>query len=130
MHNSYKLKHKHKRLDRPDGKCCVDHMRFFCFVNVFLFILQDVRTALDTIHLGGALKERTEQNLSLYLKKNEKVPLAFRNMRANGVKIFLLTNSDFQYTNKIMKYLFEFPDVRKYATFLYTKGIQKGGKFN
>lgn len=28
-------------------------------------------------------------------------------LRANGAKVFLLTNSDYNYTDKIMKYLLE-----------------------
>lgn len=38
--------------------------------------------------------------------KDERLPLLFDRMREHNKKIFLLTNSDYQYTEKIMDFLF------------------------
>ncbi|XP_019880637.1 cytosolic purine 5'-nucleotidase isoform X3 [Aethina tumida] len=72
-------------------------------------IFQDVRNAVDTVHLNGALKNATTQNLEKYVKKDERLPMFLARLRESGAKTFLLTNSEFSFTNKIMTYLFDFP---------------------
>jgi len=68
----------------------------------------DIRAAVDYIHIHGDLKKKTEENLSLYVKKDPKLPLLLDRMAQHG-KVFLVTNSGFGYTNKVMTYLFDFP---------------------
>ncbi|XP_046591691.1 cytosolic purine 5'-nucleotidase isoform X3 [Neodiprion lecontei] len=75
----------------------------------FKSIFQDVRNAVDWIHLQGDLKTRTIQNLDDYVKKDERLPMFLTRIRENGAKVFLLTNSDYVFTDKIMTYLFDFP---------------------
>jgi len=70
----------------------------------------DVRDAVDFVHIYGALKSKTCQNLSRYVVKDPKLPLLLNRMREhNGNKVFLATNSDYEYTDKVMTYLFDFP---------------------
>lgn len=38
------------------------------------------------------------------------IPKTLNNITKSGGKIFLLTNSDFLYTHKVMTYLFDFPE--------------------
>lgn len=57
--------------------------------------------------LQGDLKKLTVENLSDYVKRDERLPMLLRRLRDNGAKVFLLTNSDYNYTNHIMKYLLE-----------------------
>ncbi|CAK8689038.1 unnamed protein product [Clavelina lepadiformis] len=71
-------------------------------------IHMDIRTAVDFVHLNGDLKTRTLDNLDKYVVKEPKLPLLLDRMREHG-KVFLVTNSDFPYTDKIMTYLFDFP---------------------
>jgi len=73
-------------------------------------LFQDVRGSVDYVHMQGDLKERTCQNLSLYLKKDERLPKVLYNLQKSGAKTFLLTNSDWHYSNKVMEYLLDFPD--------------------
>ncbi|XP_023338424.1 cytosolic purine 5'-nucleotidase [Eurytemora carolleeae] len=73
-------------------------------------IFQDVRNAVDYVHMRGELKEKTCENLQLYIHKDERLPKVLYNLRASGAKTFLLTNSDWNYTNKVMEYLLNFPD--------------------
>ena len=47
------------------------------------------------------------ENLDEYVKRDERLPMLLRRLRENGAKVFLLTNSDYNYTNHIMKYLLE-----------------------
>lgn len=49
------------------------------------------------------------QNLDLYVKKDARLPMVMARIRESGAKVFILTNSDYNYTDKIMTYLFDFP---------------------
>lgn len=75
----------------------------------FRSIFQDVRSAVDWIHLHGNLKTKTIENLNEYVKKDERLPMFLTRIRESGAKVFLLTNSDYVFTDKIMTYLFDFP---------------------
>ncbi|XP_068633773.1 cytosolic purine 5'-nucleotidase isoform X2 [Battus philenor] len=75
----------------------------------FRSIFQDVRSAVDYVHIHGNLKSKTIENLDLYLKKDERLPMFLSRIRESGAKLFLLTNSDYNFTDKIMNYLFDFP---------------------
>jgi len=70
-------------------------------------MFQDVRTAVDYVHLKGDLKRLTVENMNEFVKKDERLAMLLRRLRDNGAKVFLLTNSDYKYTNKIMQYLLE-----------------------
>uniref|UniRef100_A0A0X3PZM9 Cytosolic purine 5'-nucleotidase n=1 Tax=Schistocephalus solidus TaxID=70667 RepID=A0A0X3PZM9_SCHSO len=54
-------------------------------------------------------------------KKNPETLLMLDKLRKNGAKVFLLTNSDFQYSQAIMKHILEIPNhegvVRKWTTY-------------
>lgn len=84
----------------------------------FKSIFQDVRNAVDWIHLHGNLKTKTMENLDLYVKKDRRLPMFLNRIRESGAKIFLLTNSEYVFTNKIMTYLFDFPHGAKVYIFL------------
>lgn len=43
------------------------------------------------------------------MKKDERLPMFLARLRESGAKTFLLTNSDYNFTDKIMTYLFDFP---------------------
>ncbi|KAM9163742.1 cytosolic purine 5'-nucleotidase-like isoform 2-T2 [Pangshura tecta] len=73
----------------------------------FRSIFQDVREAMDHVHLSGCLKEKTLQNLEKFVVKDPRVPLLLSRMKEAG-KVFLATNSDYNYTDAIMTYLFTF----------------------
>lgn len=75
----------------------------------FRSIFQDVRSAVDYVHIHGDLKQKTTENLDLYLKKDERLPMFLSRITESGAKLFLLTNSEFNFTDKIMNYLFDFP---------------------
>ncbi|XP_059615128.1 cytosolic purine 5'-nucleotidase isoform X1 [Phlebotomus argentipes] len=75
----------------------------------FKSIFQDVRGAVDWVHIQGDLKSRTIENLEYYVKKDPRLPMVLSRIRESGSKVFLLTNSDFKFTDNIMTYLFDFP---------------------
>uniref|UniRef100_A0A8C3A842 Cytosolic purine 5'-nucleotidase n=1 Tax=Cyclopterus lumpus TaxID=8103 RepID=A0A8C3A842_CYCLU len=78
-------------------------------------MFQDVRDGVDWIHFKGSLKEKTVENLEKYVVKDPKLPLLLSRMN-EVAKVFLATNSDFKYTEKIMTYLFDFPHGPKPGT--------------
>lgn len=72
-------------------------------------IFQDVRNAVDWVHIHGELTSKTVENLDHYVKKDPRLPLVLDRIRQSGAKVFLLTNSDYNFTNKIMTFLFDLP---------------------
>ncbi|MEE6485935.1 hypothetical protein FKM82_014457 [Ascaphus truei] len=78
----------------------------------FRSMFQDVRDAVDWVHYKGSLKEKTLENLQKYAVKDPKLPLLLSRMNEVG-KVFLVTNSDYKYTHKIMTYLFDFTNGTK-----------------
>uniref|UniRef100_A0A3P9MTF2 5'-nucleotidase, cytosolic IIb n=1 Tax=Poecilia reticulata TaxID=8081 RepID=A0A3P9MTF2_POERE len=78
-------------------------------------MFQDVRDAVDWVHFKGTLKEKTVENLEKYVVRDGKLPLLLSRMN-EVAKVFLATNSDYKYTDKIMTYLFDFPHGPKPGT--------------
>ncbi|XP_076461299.1 cytosolic purine 5'-nucleotidase-like isoform X2 [Babylonia areolata] len=72
-------------------------------------IFQDVRAAVDWVHLKGALKSETTKNMDKYVHKDDRLPVLLKRLRKHGAKTVLLTNSEYEYTDKIMSYLLDFP---------------------
>ncbi|KAK7571818.1 hypothetical protein V9T40_014290 [Parthenolecanium corni] len=75
----------------------------------FKSLFQDVRSAVDYVHLDGDMKQQTVDNLEEYVHKDERLPMLLSRIRESGAKLFLLTNSDYKFSNRIMTYLFDFP---------------------
>ncbi|XP_077099099.1 5'-nucleotidase, cytosolic II, like 1 isoform X2 [Siphateles boraxobius] len=71
-------------------------------------MFQDVRDAMDHLHDTGTLKERTLKNLDKYVIKDPRLPVLLSRIK-EVAKVFLATNSDFNYTEAIMKYLLDSP---------------------
>ncbi|ODN06226.1 Cytosolic purine 5'-nucleotidase [Orchesella cincta] len=91
----------------PTGVRCGD--LFMSYKSIF----QDVRNAVDWVHEKGDLKRKTVENLEEYVVKDDRLPMLLTRMREFGAKVFLLTNSEYWYSEKIMKYLFDFPGQSK-----------------
>ncbi|XP_022662482.1 cytosolic purine 5'-nucleotidase-like isoform X1 [Varroa jacobsoni] len=97
----------------------------------FKTIFRDLRCAMDMMHDSfqptpkdpccerwkrprwNILKNETVDNLEKYVERDERLPLLLDRMRAHGKTVFLLTNSDFAYTERIMTFLFDFPSCKK-----------------
>lgn len=66
---------------------------------------QDVRYCTDWIHAYGSLKSETLANREKYIAKDPRIPRLLYRMRKAGKQTFLLTNSDYTYTNEVMTFL-------------------------
>lgn len=83
-------------------------------------IYEDIRAACDWMH-AGELKRRTLANIGLYVEQDVRLCSLLDRLRGNGAKVFLLTNSDFEYSNAIMSYILELPrpdgTIRKWTSY-------------
>lgn len=70
-------------------------------------IYQDIRQSVDWVHDKGDLKKFTVNDFEKFVHKDGRLPVLLNRLRSNGVQTFLLTNSDYYYSNPIMTYLLE-----------------------
>ncbi|XP_056005625.1 cytosolic purine 5'-nucleotidase-like [Ostrea edulis] len=75
-------------------------------------IFQDVRAAVDWVHFYGNLKSDTVANMEQYVHKDRRLPVLLDRLRESGKKTIIITNSEYEYTNKIMEYLTDFPETK------------------
>lgn len=68
-------------------------------------IFQDIRKAVDYVHLQGSLKDIVVKNFDEYVERDERVGKMLSALKENGKKTFLLTNSEYGYTNGLMTQL-------------------------
>ena len=78
-----------------------------------------IRRCVDEVHADGSLKGLFMQDLSRYIEPLEGLGDMIHMLRSSGKKIFLLTNSEWSYVNKVMSYLLdnaraEYPSWRQY----------------
>ncbi|GAB5569832.1 5'-nucleotidase domain-containing protein 4 [Prionailurus iriomotensis] len=71
----------------------------------FRSLFQDVSDAMDNVHQSGCLKEKTLEDLDKYVEKDVRIPILLGKMKEVG-KVFLATNSSYNYTDAITTYLF------------------------
>ena len=61
---------------------------------------------MDDIHLRSLqLKKSCINNIEQFVRRDHRLPAMLERIRQSGRKTFLLTNSDWWYTNNIMNYL-------------------------
>ena len=70
-------------------------------------LFDDVRHAVDSIHANGSLKARITADLPRFVPRDPELALALVRLALGGRRLFLLTNSDFAYTDRICSYLFD-----------------------
>ncbi|KAJ8287304.1 hypothetical protein GJAV_G00050030 [Gymnothorax javanicus] len=85
---------------------------YACLVDFFTNNSRYINVCLAS---QGTLKEKTLKNLEKYIVKDDRLPLLLTRMK-EVAKVFLATNSDYSYTEAIMEYLFDFPQLHKPGT--------------
>ncbi|RKX83635.1 MAG: 5'-nucleotidase [Spirochaetes bacterium] len=73
----------------------------------FYEIAEDVSSALDTVHQNDSLKSVIRGNFKKYVDADPKVALLLERYLYYGKKLVLITNSDYTYTNDLLKYAVE-----------------------
>lgn len=64
-----------------------------------------IRSAIDEIHRDGTLKSVVMGNPTRYVDRDTDIAKTFEGFRASQKKLFLLTNSGWEYTNAILSFL-------------------------
>ncbi len=88
-------------------------------------LYDDIREAIDTIHRDNSLKTEMRKDLSRYIFKDPELGPALHKLRSAGKKLFILTNSLWDYTDAVMGYLLdgvlpEYPSWRNYFDLVLT----------
>ncbi len=77
------------------------------FYKTYKELYEEIRKSTDDLHRDGTLKSIIVKDLEKYIQKDIDLPLTLHNFKSAGKKLFLLTNSYFEYSNKVMSYLFD-----------------------
>lgn len=94
-------------------------------------LYDDIREAIDTVHRDNSLKKVIRSDIGRYIYKDPELGPALHRLRSGGKKLFVLTNSLWDYTNAVMSYLLdgvlpEYPSWRNYFDFIITGGSKPG----
>lgn len=65
----------------------------------------DVRELIDEAHRDGTIKTIIEADPGRYVRPDPRLPLTLEEFRRAGRKLFLLTNSGFQYTDVLLSFI-------------------------
>jgi len=89
----------------------------------------DIRESIDTVHRDNSLKEIVKRDLPRFLVKDLELGPALHKLRSGGKKLFLLTNSFWDYTQVVMQYVLddvlpEYPSWRNYFDFVVTGAMK------
>ncbi|HVK86873.1 MAG TPA: HAD-IG family 5'-nucleotidase [Kofleriaceae bacterium] len=89
----------------------------------------DIRTAIDEAHRDDTLKSVIKANLPDYIVKDPLLGETLHKFRSSGKKLFLLTNSLYDYTSVVMSYLLDgerkaYPSWRNYFDIVIVGGAK------
>lgn len=73
----------------------------------FSEVYKDLREWIDLSHQDGSIKTKVLMEPSKYIVRDPHIVETLVKLIDGGKKIFLLTNSDWSYTNSVMKYLLD-----------------------
>lgn len=65
-------------------------------------VVDDVRAAIETVHVSGVMHSTVTADLSRYVEPSPKLPDLLESLKSEDKKLFLLTNSGFTYAEKAM----------------------------
>ena len=69
-------------------------------------LYQDVRACVDLCHRDGVIKDEVARNPEKYIIIDHGLISMLKRYKEGGIKVFLLTNSYWEYTSVAMNYLF------------------------
>ncbi|MDQ3368895.1 MAG: HAD-IG family 5'-nucleotidase [Myxococcota bacterium] len=89
----------------------------------------DIRTAIDEAHRDDTLKSVIKADLASYIVKDPLLGETLHKFRSSGKKLFLLTNSLYDYTTEVMSYLLDgerkaYPSWRNYFDIVIVGGAK------
>jgi HAD superfamily 5'-nucleotidase-like hydrolase len=92
-------------------------------------LFNDIRTAIDEAHRDDTLKSVIKANIPAYIVKDPLLGETLHKFRSSGKKLFLLTNSLYDYTTVVMSYLLDgerkaYPSWRNYFDIVIVGGAK------
>lgn len=92
-------------------------------------LMGDVRTAIDEAHRDDTLKSVIKSDLPAYIVKDPLLGETLHKFRSSGKKLFVLTNSLWDYTDVVMSYLLDgerkaYPSWRNYFDIVIVGGAK------
>ncbi len=76
----------------------------------YLQLFHDVRWAIDTAHRNGEMKAEILAHRDFFIPLDPQLPLALDRLKREGKKLFLLTNSDWAFTDGVLGHLLNSQD--------------------
>jgi 5'-nucleotidase len=67
----------------------------------------DIRECIDEVHRDDSLKSRIRSDLGRFIARDSELGPALHKLRSAGKRLFLLTNSAWDYTDVVMRYLLD-----------------------
>ncbi len=68
---------------------------------------RDIRECIDLAHRDGSIKAVVAADLKTFIRPDEALAETLHRFRSSGKRLFVLTNSEWQYTNPVMSYLLD-----------------------
>lgn len=78
-------------------------MSFLCR---YLFIFRPLRLYLLCMVAEGKIKSEIIKNPERFVELDPELPLALLDMKQSGKQLLLITNSDYEYTERMMSFAF------------------------
>ena len=94
-------------------------------------VYDDIRTTIDQVHADGSLKDLVRADMGRFVIRDLDLGPALHKLRSGGKKLFLLTNSAWDYTDVVMAHVLdgvlpEYPSWRNYFDFVVTAARKPG----
>jgi 5'-nucleotidase len=68
---------------------------------------EDIRECIDLAHRDGSIKSIVSAHLPAYIERDDALADTLHKFRSSGKRLFLLTNSAWDYTGQVMSYLLD-----------------------
>lgn len=68
-------------------------------------LFHDIRRAIDQAHANGSVHDRVLSDLPRFVDRDQHLAMTLHKLRSAGKKLFLLTNSPWPYTDRMMTFL-------------------------
>lgn len=90
---------------------------------------QDIREAIDEAHRDDSIKRVIKPEIHKFIVHDPELPLTLHKLRSAGKRLFLLTNSEWSYTEAVMRYLLDgvlpnYQDWRAYFDVIVVKAAK------
>jgi len=90
---------------------------------------QDIRDCIDEAHRDETMKRVIRANLKSYIVRDPELAPTLHKFRSSGKRLFLLTNSAWDYTDPVMSYLLDgvlpaYPSWRSYFDVIIVSGAK------